>query len=442
MMLDRFKAYVEEQHLFSHSGQQVLLAVSGGRDSVCLAHLMRAAGYPFVIAHCNFHLRPGDCDRDQAFVRQLAADMGVEFYTTDFDTLAIARAEGKSVEEAARELRYNWFLDLCEELRIRTVATAHHRDDSIETFFLNLMRGTGIAGLRGIPPQTDRLFLHIARPMLCFYRTDIDAYVSEHHLAYVEDVTNAQLDARRNRIRHQLMPLLRELYPAADRTMWANLQRFSDTAEVYHAAIEELQDRLLHHEHSPFGFDYSYYNIGDLRELEPQATLLFELLRPFGFTAAVVSDIMAALPEPRTGTHFHAPGYIAFFDRERLMISEYEVLPPPEVSVESGEWQVEEGGWTAYVDADAVRQPFYVRRWHAGDRFHPLGMEHSRLVSDFLKDAALNPVEKRNVYLLVDADGHILWVIGLRIDHRVRVTASTRTVLKLSAVAKPSILPF
>ena len=431
-MLNQFLDYVEEQHLFS-TGEQVLLAVSGGRDSVCLAHLMHAAGYPFAIAHCNFHLRPGDCDRDQAFVRQLAADRGVAFYTTDFDTQAVARAKGMSVEEAARELRYNWFVDLCEEHGISTLATAHHRDDSIETFFLNLMRGTGIAGLRGIPPQSERLFLRIVRPMLCFYRSDIDAFVEEHHLPYVEDVTNAQLDARRNCIRHQLMPLLRELYPAADRTMWANMQRLSDTAEVYRAAVEELQNRLLHHEQSPFGFDYCYYYLGDLRELHPQATLLFELLRPFGFTAAVVADIVAALPNPHTGAQFRSPDYVAFFDRERLMISEYEVLPPPKVRVESGQWTVTSDQWIVYVDADAVRQPFSVRRWQAGDRFHPLGMEHSRLVSDFLKDASLNPVEKRNVYLLVDADGRVVWVMGLRIDHRVRVTEATRTVLKVTS---------
>lgn len=439
-MLSRFQAYIAEQHLFSDR-EKVLLAVSGGRDSVCMAHLMHQAGYPFAIAHCNFHLRPGDCDRDQEFVRHLAADMGVDFYTTDFDTREYARVHGKSIEDAARSLRYKWFVDVCTEHGTMAVATAHHRDDSIETFFLNLMRGTGISGLRGIPPKTYLHPIHVVRPMMCFYRADIDAYITDHHLSYVEDSTNAQLDARRNRIRHRLMPLLRELYPAVDRTMWGDLQRISDAAEIYYAAIGELRDRLLHHEHSPFGFDYDYYDIGELCNLQPQATLIYELLRPYGFTAPVVAEIVNALPNPRTGTQFRSPSHVAFIDRGRLIISEYEILPPPEVSVENVERRTEGDAWTAFVDADAVRRPFCVRQWRAGDRFHPFGMEHSRLVSDFLKDADINPVEKRNVHLLVDADGQVVWVIGLRIDHRVRVTMSTVSILKFSAVATTESLP-
>ena len=222
-MLQRFIDYTQQQHLFS-PGEEVLLAVSGGRDSVCMAHLFHCAGVPFSIAHCNFHLRPGDCDRDEAFVRALADHYGVPCHVASFDTRSVASSTGESIEEAARRLRYEYFAQILEQSSNRTikqsvVATAHHRDDSIETFFLNLFRGTGIAGLHGIRPISELRMkneeLRIIRPLLCFSRAEIDAYVVENHLEYVEDSTNAELDARRNQIRHRLMPLLRTALPTS-----------------------------------------------------------------------------------------------------------------------------------------------------------------------------------------------------------------------------------
>ena len=242
-MLQRFIDYATQQHLFPQ-GQKVLLAVSGGRDSVVMTDLFHRAGIPFEIAHCNFNLRPGDCDRDEAFVRRMAERYGVACHVASFDTRAEAAATGESIEEAARRLRYEYFAQLSP-----LVATAHHRDDSIETFFLNLFRGTGIAGLHGIRPNSQFSILNsqfsIVRPMLCFSRADIDAYVAEHGLEYVEDYTNAELDARRNRIRHQLMPLLRELYPSVDDTMQANIERLHDTELIYRTYIDELRQRLI-----------------------------------------------------------------------------------------------------------------------------------------------------------------------------------------------------
>ena len=249
-MLQRFTEYIQQQHLLSH-GQEVLLAVSGGRDSVAMVDLFRRAGYPFAIAHCNFHLRPGDCDRDQLFVRRLAERLGVEFHTVDFDTRTIAAATGESIEEAARRLRYEYFAHLLSPSTPCTpvLATAHHRDDSIETFFRNLFRGTGIAGLHGIRPNSELRIkneeIRIVRPMLCFSRAEIDRYVEENHLEYVEDYTNAELDARRNAIRLRLMPLLRELYPSVDDTMAANIERLHDTELIYKEYIEKLRSTLL-----------------------------------------------------------------------------------------------------------------------------------------------------------------------------------------------------
>ncbi len=258
-MLQRFTAFAAQQHLFP-PGQTVLLAVSGGRDSVVMAHLFHRAGIPFEIAHCNFHLRPGDCDRDEAFVRQLAAAYGVACHVASFDTRAVAAATGESIEQAARRLRYEFFariithnnskLKTHNSKLITLLATAHHRDDSVETFFLNLFRGTGIAGLHGIRPRTELKTqnskpITVVHPMLSFGRADIDDYVRRHGLEYVEDYTNSELDARRNRIRHQLMPLLRELYPSVDATMQANIGRLHDTELIYRAYIDELRQRLI-----------------------------------------------------------------------------------------------------------------------------------------------------------------------------------------------------
>ena len=442
-MIDRLKAYIAEQHLLVRQGQRVLLAVSGGRDSVCMAHLMHAAGYRIAMAHANFHLRPGDCDRDQDFCRRLADELGADFYTTDFDTRAVAQANGMSIEEAARELRYQWLADLCHRHRYLSVATAHHRDDSIETFFLNLFRGTGIAGLHGIlpvsrPTACDASFT-VIHPMLCFSRSDIDRYVAEHHITYVEDSTNSELDARRNRIRHRLMPLLRELYPSIDATMAANIQRFTDVEEVYRTYVDNLADHLEEWVYSPFGFRYSVFKLSDLATLRPQGTLLYELLQPFGFSAAVVDDIVAALPAARTGSSFLSPWCEAVIDRGRLLVADRDEDAVPQVdSAAVARDEVPYLGFgretrtVEYIDADSVRQPFTLRRWQQGDRMQPLGMQHQRLVSDVLKDAKINLLEKRRVHVLVDADGRIVWLAGVRLDHRYRVTDATRSVLSLT----------
>ena len=391
-MLERFQQFVDEQHLFP-SGQMVLLAVSGGRDSVAMFDLCRRAGIPFAVAHCNFHLRPGDCDRDQQFVADLAASHDVPFHTADFDTHAVAAATGQSIEEAARSLRYAFFADLCRRHAYPCVATAHHADDSVETFFLNLFRGTGIDGLHGIRPLSELKMqneeLRIIRPLLCFSRADIDAYVDARGLAYVEDSTNAELDARRNRIRHRLMPLLRELYPSVDATMQANIARLSDVGEVYRAYVDDLRARVIHKYDSrlpSLPVAVQAIALSDIQALNPRRTLLFELLRPYGFNAATVDDILAARG---TGRLFYSATHVAELHRGQLLIAPQSQLPA------------------------SHHQPS-TRPWRPGDRFRPKGMRGSRLVSDFLKDLHLSRIERQYVMVSVDADGVIRSVIGLR----------------------------
>ena len=476
-MLQRFTAFAAQQHLFP-PGQTVLLAVSGGRDSVVMAHLFHRAGIPFEIAHCNFHLRPGDCDRDEAFVRQLAATYGVACHVASFDTRAVAAATGESIEQAARRLRYEFFATLITQNSklLNLLATAHHRDDSIETFFLNLFRGTGIAGLHGIRPRSELKTqnskpITVVHPMLPFGRADIDDYVRRHGLEYVEDYTNSELDARRNRIRHQLMPLLRELYPSVDATMQANIGRLHDTELFYRAYVDQLRASLV----KPAASRLPYLDLAmlaiDLRALAatdlPLATLLYELLQPYGFSAPVAADIAAhipvpgdhppttdnaqpptpekkrvsplptthsPLPTPHTGTRFLSPSHEAVIDRDRLVVAPLlpVVAPQLNTTLSTLNSQLSTPHTTEHIDAAGVRLPLTARPWQPADRFHPLGMRGSRLVSDFLKDCKLNLIEKRHVHVAVDADGRIVWVIGLRLDDRFRLTETTTKVLSLS----------
>ncbi len=391
-MLQRFKDYILQQHLFS-PGEEVLLAVSGGRDSVCMAHLFHQAGFPFSIAHCNFHLRGDDSDRDETFVRRLAADYGVPCHVAQFDTRAVAAATGESIEEAARRLRYEYFASLLTSLSPtslspKIVAAAHHRDDSIETFFLNLFRGTGIAGLHGIRPISEVRMkneeLIIIRPLLPFSRADIDAFIEENHLEYVEDATNAELDARRNQIRHRLMPLLRELYPSVDATMAANIERLYDTELLYKEYIETLRSQLLKPYPSRLPLDILSLDLPTFRSHFPLSTfhfpLFYELLRPYGFNASTVRDILSVLERQYpagnnpSGQLFYSPTHVAELHRGQLLIA-------PDV------------------------EPALGRHPQPGDRIRL--KRGSRLLSDYLKDLGLSRIERRHVLLRVNADGFV-----------------------------------
>ena len=365
-MLERFKNHSAQQHLLPE-GREVLLAVSGGRDSVAMADLCHRAGVKFAIAHCNFGLRPGDCDRDEAFVRGLAGRYGAEMHTERYDTRAYAAAHGQGIEEAARELRYAFFARLCRERGYACVATAHHRDDAVETFFLNLFRGTGLEGLRGIPLHSkfniQNSELHVVRPMLCFSRGEIDAYVAERDLAYVEDHTNSQPVAQRNRIRLQLMPLL----------------------------------------------------------------------RGYGVNAAMVDELINALPT-EGGQLFHTSTHSLTLHRGHLIIAPREAARQPRVESAEAALPVrwDRSGREIYVDGDRVRLPLRMRSWESGDRFRPFGMEGSRLVSDFLSGLGLSRLERQWVWVMEDGGGSIVWVVGLRADERTRITDSTKKILQLT----------
>lgn len=438
-MHEKFAQFIAQEHLFTHS-EEVLLAVSGGRDSVLLSHLMKRDGFRFAIAHCNFRLRPDECYRDQEFVRDLAMRLEVPFVSTAFDTEVYAQAHSMGIEEAARHLRYDFFAQQCAANGYSCVATAHHADDSVETFFLNLLRGTGISGLHGIlpvsqwhPADAAVPALRVVHPMLCFSRADIDRFVAQNNIVYVDDSTNQSLKMQRNFLRLQILPQLRQRYPNFLHTMMGNIDRLRDVEQVYQSSVDLLRASLFAPLSSPVpGCDGAGYMLDLPRLPQPRGTLLFELMRRFGFSA---DDVQAILTSDRAGARFQATSFEAILRSDgKLAITPRNVGSLPQVHFEQMDAAPAilrtADATQVFLDADLLQMPLSVRPWHEGDRFRPFGMKGTRLVSDFLKDLHLTPYERRAVQLLVDADDSVLWIVGLRVAEGFRVTASTKRIIR------------
>lgn len=435
-MLTRFITHIQQQHLFP-LGQQVLLAVSGGIDSVVLAHLMHRAGCPFAIAHCNFHLRPGDCDRDEQFVCTLAERYRVPIHVAQFSTRDYASAHHLCIEDAARQLRYDYFEQLRQQHHYAAILTAHHRDDAAETFFINLLRGTGLAGLHGILPVQG----HIVRPLLPFGRDEIESYAAQHQLPHVEDSTNASLQYRRNQIRHQVIPLLRQIQPAADSALQNTIAHLQSVEGLYNTLLQPLRHQCV--EEQPGGcatITLSFAN-------SPHANqLLYEFLKPYAFNGAVVSQILSA---SQPGKTFRSVTHEAVLDRGRLLISplhqsdggQPEATFHCEVSRNFDYFALDLRhlpSGMAVFDADKVVLPLNLRHWQEGDTFRPLGMDgKSQLVSDFFTDHKYSLPQKKAQLLLVDAAGEIIWIVGRRTTHPHRVTPQTCSLLTVRLVGFP-----
>lgn len=443
--------------------QKGLLAVSGGVDSSVLCHLMHEAGFPFAIAHCNFHLRPGECDRDERFVCQLAERYGADLYLARFDTEGYASRQGLSIEEAARDLRYQFFQEVLDGKHapeyvhgqasseaLAYIATAHHRDDATETFFINLLRGTGISGLHGIRSKNGK----IVRPLLPFGRDEIEAYAQANGLSHVEDCTNATTAYRRNQIRLRVMPLLRDIAPNIDVTMQQNISRLSEVEQIYSQSIASYRSRLVR----PQGEEV-VLAVCDVRALVPQRTILYELLRPYGFSSSTVEEILAHVNnlEAQTGAQFFSPTHRLMHDRDSLVVSrrsdpstavvplERKNLVEPHVVVSLASQHVRVDvchsvdfstltPCEACFDMDRLRWPLSFRHWQEGDRFRPFGMKGTQLVSDYFSDHKFSLLQKEQTWLLCDADNTILWIVGHRAAHHCEVASHTRQILKLTIV--------
>lgn len=434
--LQQFNNFIKSNALFVKQ-DKILLAVSGGKDSVLMAQLFKLAGYQFSIAHCNFNLRADESQRDESFVKLLAATLSVPFYVKHFDTKAYANEHRISTQMAARDLRYQWF----EELRVAEnyayIAVAHHQNDSIETLLLNLTRGTGISGMHGILPKRDK----IVRPLLFLSRLQIDQIVKDNAIDYVEDSSNDTAKYARNKIRLNVIPQLREINPNLEETFAQNIVRFAETEEVLNQVVAEARKNIIRNENGNF-----YLSITQINQLKPQKLLLFELLKPFHFSTMVVDELIESLTK-QSGTSFYSPTHRVTINRDDLLLSPlteqnvnaHYVMHSTDQSVTIGSQKissfhtesrsVEANFNKAFVDADKLIFPLIIRFKQNGDRFMPLGMRNYKKLSDFLIDHKVPLPEKDKIPLLVNGNGEIIWVAGLRQDNRYKVTITTKKVV-------------
>lgn len=414
------KKYIERNALFELQ-DKVLVALSGGADSVALLRVLLALEYKCECAHCNFHLRGKESDRDEEFVRQLCSGLNVELHVNHFDTIAYAREYQLSVEMAARELRYTWFEELRQERSAEVIAVAHHRDDSVETFLLNLIRGTGINGLKGISPKNGR----VVRPLLQESRESIVDYLQHLHQTYVNDSTNFQDDFMRNKIRLSLLPMMRELNPSVSESIAATADRLVDVAHIYNNSCEKAVLRIMNTEKNRI-------SIKALMEEDAPQSLLFEVLYPYGFHPAQIKDIFQSLTA-QSGKRFYSDGWQVLRDRDFLIIHPLEVEEnPPTLNYEiveiTPDFVIPREKHVACLDADKVSLPLSIRKWQVGDKFTPLGMKGKKNVSDYLTDRKFNLIQKANQYVACQ-NNKIVWLVGERIDHAYRVNESSKRAI-------------
>jgi len=434
--IDKFLRFIAENTLFT-SNESILLAVSGGKDSVLMAHLFAEAGFSFGIAHCNFQLRGLASDLDEAFVKDLASQLRVDFYSTRFSTEEYAKENHISIQMAARDLRYQWLKEIRERHRYAYVAVGHHQTDSVETVLLNLSRGTGIAGLSGISPKRDRLI----RPLLAFTGKEIEEEMSKKIIAFREDSSNRSTKYKRNSIRLEILPILRKVNPDLEKTFLANSKRFKAVESFLEKSIEEMRPQIfIKASDNEFRIP-----IAKLQDLSPLDLWLYELFKPYGFTEAVLFDLQRDWGSG-SGKQFFSSSHQLVIDRDELILKPiekdiYQTEPieelPKIVNWYSKRYKIysanNEGlvlkDFTQVADFDKMHMPLQVRSWQEGDRFKPLGMKGHKKLSDYFISLKTPLTKKHQVPIIIDSDKSIVAVLPLRIDDRFKITAKTKKVI-------------
>lgn len=445
-MLDQMLKHINENNL-AHANSKILLAVSGGADSVVMTHLMIKAGFGVGIAHCNFQLRAMESDDDQHFVQLMAMELGCPYYTVNFETRSYADAQKISVQMAARKLRYEWFQALMKKNGYDCVATAHHLDDTTETFFINLMRGSGPEGLTGIPVAASG----VIRPLLFARRQEIEDYARKHQLAFRSDSSNSEEKYLRNSIRQKLMPLIASLKPGSVEGIQQSIQYLHGNQELMKHLLSDYLKRFTRRDKDVFLISKTAFSKNNA-----SMTLLFECLKPFGFKGDVIQNIFDSLYN-QPGALFLSSEYRLSIGRNDIEISsiilsdesrEAIILPTTNSISEpvvlqmrcetiEDDFQLQVNPEIAQLDFDQLRFPMIVRKVKEGDRFRPLGMKGSKLLSDFFIDQKFSDYHKRNTFVLVNADGEIAWIVGRRIGHRFRITSATKKIYILGLHTEP-----
>nr|WP_315220449.1 tRNA lysidine(34) synthetase TilS [uncultured Flavobacterium sp.] len=433
-MLSKFQDHIVNRFPFLED-QKLFLAVSGGLDSMVLLHLFQQLPYEIAVLHCNFQLRGLESFGDQNFIQTYCDDHNISVFITQFDTESFAKDYKLSTQVAARELRYSWFYELLETKNFDYVLTAHHADDNLETFIINLSRGTGLEGLVGIPEQNDR----IVRPLLPFSRAEILSYAQDNNVEWREDSSNASNKYLRNKIRHDLVPILKEINPnflAAFEKTQSYLQQSQEMVEdatimVYQQVAKEVGDVI-------------HFDLNQLKKLPNYQSYLYQWLNEFGFVAW--NDIYD-LVDGQSGKQVLSAEFRLLKNRNSLILSPIsEMSEKEEFQISEGDAQVNfplklwfgqvdditlESNTVIFVDEEKISYPLVLRRWKEGDFFHPLGMHgKSKKISKFFKDEKLSLIEKENTWLLCSNE-QIVWVVGMRQDERFKIENSTNRILKI-----------
>lgn len=439
-IVDRIALFIREEELLTPDSP-VIVGLSGGADSVALLSILVRLGYEAIACHCNFQLRGEESSRDRNHAAAIAKMLDTPFEETSFDTTGYALDKGISIEMAARELRYQWFEQMRQRYNARSIAVAHHRDDNAETLLLNLIRGTGLTGLTGMRPRNG----HIVRPLLCVSRQEITAYLTVQKLSFVTDSTNLETLYTRNKIRLEIMPLLRQINPSVDDCLERTIRHLRESNQFYRAAIDEWKAKIGTSERDCLHIDTTLLQTSPAPE-----TLLFETISPFGFNASQTHDIITNLKAPRSGKQYLSATHRIVANRQDLIL---QALPNTMDGDMIDLWQENETGEkngliltyhpaehfiiprtpdTACFDADKLSFPLTLRHWRKGDSFRPFGMSGQKKVSDYFNDQKYSLVEKDEALLLCDQE-RILWIVGKRASNDARITHKTRRILLIQA---------
>ncbi len=418
------------------SRKNYLLAVSGGVDSMVLAHLFAKANLTFSVVHCNFQLRGEASDLDEALVREFCQSRQIPFYSRSFNTGQYARRHHLSTQMAARNLRYEYFRQLQSEKNFDYIVTAHHADDQAETILSNLIRGTGISGLRGMKIISHSIF----RPLLSMTKNAIISYAEKNNIRWREDQSNASTKYKRNAIRHLLLPEIKKLNPSFVDNISVFTEKLSDTEIIYRNGISFYRNEFVNDTEKGIIIDKQFIR------LQAAKQFLYEWIKPFGFNFHQAQEMMQSINH--TGSLFFSEKYIANIDRTHIIITRNEETVALQTfdSIEdlnhssffdvqiienTGNVTIPNASHTAFLDFDSILFPLTLRPWQPGDRFMPLGMKNYKKLSDFFIDRKVSRTEKKQIRVLLNADGKIIWVCGFRIDERFKISDKTKKILFL-----------
>lgn len=425
------------KQLVGNDNCKFILTVSGGADSIAMLDIFASLNYNYIIAHCNFNLRGAESDRDEAYVREMAAKYNAEIFVNSFETELYAKENSLSIEMAARDLRYTWFNSLRIEQSCDYIVVAHHMGDVAETMLINMMRGTGLRGLTGIAEKVGR----IIRPFLAWGRDDILHYLKTKNIDYCNDSTNDTTDYTRNKIRHNIIPHFQEINPSFLKTMLENSQRMAEAELLYLSKIEDIKNNLLEEK-----ADNIYIDIEELKQCLAPKSVLYEILKDYNFTGKIINDVIESL-DGLSGKSFVSPSHKLLKDRDKLIIypflndekSQYSfsnnIKEPIALSLkyfDASDYIIKKDRNVACFDADKIEMPLILRKWQLGDTFHPFGMKgKKKKVSDYFSDNKFSIKDKEDCWIL-ESKGQIIWIVSHRTDEFFKIDKNTKKVLEIS----------